>query len=86
MRLTEYGRKPQKRKASVHQPDLLLVGVDVRKAKHNACLGTQTIISGSCRRLQRLEQSCATAASKSSTRSTCPGQLVPVRRGADFWR
>ena len=46
MRLTEYGRDPQKRKEYVHQPDLLLVGVDVSKAKHNACRGTQTIISG----------------------------------------
>ena len=50
MRLTEYGRDSQKRKAYVHQPDLLLVGVDVSKAKHNACLGTQTIIS--CRKLE----------------------------------
>jgi transposase len=50
MRLTEYGRDPHKRKAYVHQPALLLVGVDVSKAKHNACLGTQTIIS--CRKLE----------------------------------
>jgi transposase len=50
MRLTEYGRNPNKRKAYVHQPDLLLVGVDVSKAKHNACLGTQTTMS--CRKLE----------------------------------
>jgi transposase len=50
MRLTEYGRTPQKRKAYVQQSDLLLVGVDVSKAKHNACLGTQTGIS--CRKLE----------------------------------
>jgi transposase len=49
MRLQEYGRNPHKRKAYVHQPDLLLVGVDVSKAKHHACLGTQTIMS--CRKL-----------------------------------
>ena len=48
MRLTEYGRDAQKRKASVHQPALLLVGVDVSNAKHHACLGTQTSIS--CRK------------------------------------
>jgi transposase len=41
MRLPEYGRKPHTRKAYVQQPDLLMVGVDVSKAKHNACLGTQ---------------------------------------------
>lgn len=50
MRLTEYGRDPQKRKEYVHQPELLLVGVDVSKAKHNACRGTQTTIS--CRKLE----------------------------------
>jgi transposase len=50
MRLTEYGRTPQKRKAYVQQSDLLLVGVDVSKAKHSACIGTQTGIS--CRKLE----------------------------------
>ena len=40
MRLTEYGRNPHTRKAYVQQPDLLMVGVDVSKAKHHACLGT----------------------------------------------
>jgi transposase len=49
MRLTEYGRTPQKRKAYVQQSALLLVGVDVSKAKHSACIGTQTRIS--CRKL-----------------------------------
>src|SRR5438046_9834501 len=50
MRLQEYGRNPQKRKEYVHHPDLLLVGVDVSKAKHNACMGTQTTMS--CRKLE----------------------------------
>lgn len=50
MRLTEYGRTPQQRKAYVQQADLLLVGVDVSKAKHNACMGTQRGIS--CRKLE----------------------------------
>jgi transposase len=50
MRLTEYGRNPDKRKEYVHQPDLLLVGVDVSKAKHSACLGTPTTVS--CRKLE----------------------------------
>jgi transposase len=49
MRLTEYGRTPQKRKAYVQQSDLLLVGVDVSKAIPSACIGTQTGIS--CRKL-----------------------------------
>jgi hypothetical protein len=33
------------RKEYVCQPDLLLVGADVSKAKHNACMGTQTTVS-----------------------------------------
>jgi hypothetical protein len=41
MRLQEYGRNPHKRTESVHQPDLRLTGVDVSKAPHRACLGTQ---------------------------------------------
>lgn len=49
MRLQEYGRNPNKRKEYVHHHDLLLVGVDVSKAKHNACIGTQTTMS--CRKL-----------------------------------
>src|SRR5262245_56579268 len=50
MRLQEYGRNPEKRKAYVHQPDLLLVGVDVSKAKHYACMGTQPTMR--CRTLE----------------------------------
>jgi transposase len=50
MRLQEYGRNPHKRKEYVHHPDLLLVGVDVSKAKHSACMGTQTTMS--CRKLE----------------------------------
>src|SRR5262245_4519817 len=46
MRLTAYGRDPHMRKEYVCQPDLLLVGVDVSKAKHHACMGTQPPVSG----------------------------------------
>jgi Transposase len=49
MRLTEYGRDPHTRKEYGHQPALRLVGVDVSQAQHNACLGTQTLMS--CRKL-----------------------------------
>lgn len=49
MRLPEYGRNANQHKESVHQPALLLVGVDVRKAKHKACMGTQTPMN--CRKL-----------------------------------
>ena len=45
MRRQEYGRNPYKRKEYGHQSDLRLVGVDVSKAKHSACRGTQTTLS-----------------------------------------
>ena len=41
MRLKDYGRKHKKRKEYIHQSGLLLTGVDVSKAKHYACIGTQ---------------------------------------------
>ena len=49
MRLKEYGRNPKTRKVYIQQPGLLIVGVDVSKAKHSACIGTQTDVS--CRKL-----------------------------------
>jgi len=40
MRLKDYGRNHKKRKEYIHQRGLLLAGVDVSKAKHDACIGT----------------------------------------------
>ena len=40
MRLKDYGRNHKKRKEYIHQMGLLLAGVDVSKAKHDACIGT----------------------------------------------
>jgi len=40
MRLKDYGRNHKKRKEYIHQSGLLLAGVDVSKAKHDACIGT----------------------------------------------
>ncbi|MDO9565377.1 MAG: hypothetical protein Q7J15_01335 [Candidatus Desulfaltia sp.] len=36
MRLKDYGRNQKKRKEHIHQNRLLLAGVDVSKAKHDA--------------------------------------------------
>jgi hypothetical protein len=58
MRLTAYGRNPDKRKAYVYQPDLLLVGVDVSQAKHRACLGTPTTVSGRQLALTHTREGC----------------------------
>ena len=41
MRLKDYGRNPQKHKEYVQQTGLLLIGIDVSKAKHDACIGTK---------------------------------------------
>ena len=40
MRLKNYGRNHKKRKEYIKQSGLLLVGVDVSKAKHDACIGS----------------------------------------------
>jgi transposase len=45
MRLKDYGRNPKKRKAYVQQPGLLLIGIDISKSKHNACIGTKNGIT-----------------------------------------
>lgn len=41
MRFKDYGRNPKLRKAYVLTPALLMIGVDIGKAKHTACFGTQ---------------------------------------------
>jgi hypothetical protein len=38
MRLKDYGRKHKKRKEYISQNGLLLTGVGVSKAKHDACI------------------------------------------------
>ncbi len=40
MGLIDYGRNQKKRKEYIHQSGLLLAGVDVSKAKHDAGIGT----------------------------------------------
>ena len=39
IRLKDYGRNYKKRKEYIHQSGLLLAGVDVSKAKHDAGMG-----------------------------------------------
>lgn len=89
MRLKEYGRDPHKRKEYVHQPDLLLIGVDVSKAKHNACIGTQTTMS--CRKLefthtregfQRFEQTLKVHLVKNGTQRS----LIAMEPSGIYWQ
>lgn len=89
MRLKEYARTPQKRKAYVQQPGLLLVGVDVSQAKHSACLGTQTGIT--CRKLafthsregfQRFEQTLRDCLVKNN----CRRLLIAMEPSGIYWQ
>src|SRR5919204_4867311 len=89
MRLPEYGRNPHKRKAYVHQHDLLLVGVDVSKAKHSACLGTQTTVS--CRKFEfthtyegfrRFEQTLKAHLVKNG----CQHSLIAMEPSGIYWQ
>ena len=89
MRLKEYARPPQKRKAYVQQPGLLLVGVDVSQAKHSACLGTQTGIT--CRKLafthsregfQRFEQTLRDCLVKNN----CRRLLIAMEPSGIYWQ
>jgi transposase len=89
MRLQEYGRNANKRTEYVHQPDLLLVGVDVSKAKHHACMGTQTIMS--CRKLafthtregfQRFEQTLKPHMVKNGTQHI----LIAMEPSGIYWQ
>jgi hypothetical protein len=50
MRLKDYGRNQKKRKEFILKPGLMMVGVDVSEAKHNACMGVQKGVI--CRKLQ----------------------------------
>ncbi len=70
MRIKDYGRNHQKRKLYVQQTDLLLVGVDVSKAKHDACFGkTNHTISFTNDRggFRRFEQTIRTNMAKTKT-------------------
>ncbi len=49
MRLKDYARNHKKRKQYIQQPGLLMVGVDVSKAKNDAYMWTKADII--CRRL-----------------------------------
>jgi transposase len=89
MSLKEYARNPQKRKAYVQQPGLLLVGVDVSQAKHSACIGTQTGIT--YRKLafthrregfQRFEQTLRDCLVKNS----CRRLLIAMEPSGIYWQ
>ncbi|HUV50754.1 MAG TPA: hypothetical protein VMW78_07040 [Anaerolineae bacterium] len=46
IKLKNYGRNQKKRKGYIKQSGLLLGGIDVSKAKYDACIGTLEGIRG----------------------------------------
>ncbi len=85
MRLKDYGRNPAKRKAYVRQEGLLLVGIDISKAKHDACIGTLSDIiqhkltfSHICEGFDLFEKTLR----KSMFKARCRRVLI-ANRGAD---
>lgn len=84
MRIKDYGRNPQKRKLYVQQTDLLLIGVDVSKAKHDACFGkTNHTISFKNNRegFQRFEQALRTNVEKTQSRKV----LIAMEPSGLYW-
>jgi transposase len=89
MRLKEYGRNAKTRKVYIQQPGLLIVGVDVSKAKHSACVGTQTDVS--CRKLdfthtregfKRFEQTLR----EHLTKNSCRRLLIAMEPSGIYWQ
>ena len=89
MRLKEYGRNPKRRKVYMQQPGLLLVGIDVSKAKQSACIGTQTNVS--CQKLdcthtregfKRFEQTLREHLVKNS----CRRLLIAMEPSGIYWQ
>ncbi len=84
MRIKDYGRNHQKRKLYVQQTDLLLVGVDVSKAKHDACFGkTNHTVSFKNNRegFQYFEQTLRKNISKTESRKV----LVAMEPSGLYW-
>ena len=51
IRLKDYGRNQKERKEYINQSGLLITGLDVSKAKHDACIGIlEGIISSGFRK------------------------------------
>ncbi|MBW2589599.1 MAG: hypothetical protein JRD71_02565 [Deltaproteobacteria bacterium] len=48
IRLKDYGVNHKKREEYIHQSEVLLAGVDVSKAKHDASIGTEVFYFFCC--------------------------------------
>lgn len=88
MRLQEYARNPNKRKAYVQQPGLLLVGVDVSQANHSACIGTQTRISRRKREFTHTHEGFRmfeTVLNREIAKNTCCRVLIAMEPSGIYW-
>jgi transposase len=87
MRLEDYGRNQKKRKEFIQQDGLLLIGVDVSKAKHEACIGTLHRVKcrmGFCNArdgFKRFED----AIKKNMFRNKCRGVLIGMEPSGIYW-
>jgi transposase len=87
MTLKDYGRNHKKRKEYIKQSGLLLVGVDVSKAKHDACIGSLEGVR--CRigfrnardGFKRFEE----AIRKNMFRNKCKRVLVAMEPSGLYW-
>jgi transposase len=88
MRLQEYARNPNQRKAYVQQPGLLLVGVDVSQAKHSACIGTQTRISRHKLEFTHTREGFRmfeTILNRARAKNTCCRVLIAMEPSGIYW-
>lgn len=87
MRLKEYGRNPRKRKEYIQQDALLLIGVDVSKSKHDACIGTLENVKSRIEfrnardGFQRFED----AIRKNMFRNRCKRVLIAMEPSGLYW-
>jgi transposase len=89
MRLKDYARNHTKRKEYVQQPGLLMVGVDVSMAKHDACIGTTAGVR--CRKFsvthsregfKRFEDGIH----KQMKRAKCQRVLIAMEPSGIYWQ
>lgn len=87
MRLKDYGRNTKKRKEYIQQAGLLLIGVDVSKAKHDACIGTLDSVKARIRfrnandGFKRFED----AIRKNIFRNKCRRVIVAMEPSGLYW-
>lgn len=89
MRRKESGRNPTRRKGYMQQPGLLLVGVDVSKAKHRACIGIQTNVRGQkldCTHTREGCKRCEQTRREHLVKNSCRRLLMAMEPAGSYWQ